>query len=87
MAATTKGGIDEFITSFETYLDAGNYDAARVALAKAQARLSVMPDTEQYEWNRFLDKAEVMLDKIQSRTQSAAGGSVVYSDFSSKIGR
>lgn len=79
---TTKSVLDNFLTAFETYLDAGNYASAEIELLKAEARLQAMPSTEQFSWRGSLTSAREAL--ALKRDGAKAGYSRVFADLRNK---
>lgn len=71
--ALTPGTLDGFLDSFNTYVDASNWDAAEAELLKAEVVVQALPDTNQARWAGQLQAAWKMLQVLRDRGQTTAG--------------
>jgi len=72
MALTPKT-LEGFLSAFNTYVDASNWDAAEKELLKAEVQVQTLPDTDQARWAGALTTAWTMLQRVRDRDQDTTG--------------
>ncbi len=71
--ALTPATLEGFLSSFNTYVDASNWDAAEKELLKAEVAVQTLPDTDKARWAGMLQAAWAMLQKVRDRAQNTSG--------------